>query len=126
MSLVPDLRSSKTQGQANFVNPGLYLGNFGYDVEATPKLRVVNNANLLWFDSLAPLQQFVYQGNLNKFIGVDLSTGVEYRPLLSNNVIFRAGIATLFPGPGTRNLFDPLDGHIGPQVAGFVEAVLTY
>src|SRR5262249_2771140 len=28
-SLFPDLRSSKTQGQANFVNPGLWLVNLG-------------------------------------------------------------------------------------------------
>ena len=27
-SLLPDLRASKIQGQANFVNPGLYLANF--------------------------------------------------------------------------------------------------
>jgi hypothetical protein len=46
-SLVPDLRSSKIQGQANFVNPGLMLGNFGIDFFLTPKLKMVNNLNLL-------------------------------------------------------------------------------
>ncbi|MSQ96426.1 MAG: hypothetical protein EXR98_17990 [Gemmataceae bacterium] len=126
MSLVPDLRASKIQGQANFVNPGLYLGNFGFDVEATPKLRIINNANVLWFDSLNPLQQFVYQQTMHRFIGVDLSTGVEYRPLLSNNVIFKAGISTLLPGQGFRDLFSNFDGSTRPLVAGFVEAVLTF
>jgi hypothetical protein len=125
-SLVPDLRASKIQGQSNFVNPGLHLGNFGFDVEATPKLRFVNNANLLWFDSLNPLQQFVFQQHQNRFIGVDLSTGMEYRPLLSNNVIFKAGVAALLPGQGLRDLFDRLDRSNQGFMAGFVEAVLTY
>src|SRR6185312_4395078 len=36
LSLVPDLRSSKFQGQANFVNPGLFLPNLGADFDLTP------------------------------------------------------------------------------------------
>src|SRR5262249_230000 len=31
-SLIPSLRSSKIQGQANFVNPGLFLWNVGADI----------------------------------------------------------------------------------------------
>ncbi len=126
MSLVPDLRSSKFQGQANFVNPGLYLGNFGVDMELTPKLRLINNVNLLWFDTVAPLQQLLYQDHLNHFIGVDLSSGLEYRPLLSNNMIFRAGIAMLVPGQGFRVLFVSLDHSARVLFAGFVEATLTF
>jgi hypothetical protein len=125
-SLVPDLRSSKFQGQANFVNPGLYLGNFGIDAELTPKLRLVNNANLLWFDSVNPLQQFLYQDHINHFIGVDLSTGLEYRPLLSNNVIIKAGLATLLPGQGFHDVFDSYDHGARILFAGFVEATLSY
>jgi hypothetical protein len=36
MSLVPDLRSGKIEGQSNFVNPGLWLVNAGIDFELTP------------------------------------------------------------------------------------------
>jgi hypothetical protein len=125
-SLVPDMRSSKIQGQSNFVNPGLMLANFGFDVEISPRLRSINNANLLWFDSLNPLQQFTYQLNMNRFIGVDLSSGLEYRPLLSNNVIFRAGVAALLPGQGFRDLFDTLENPARPLLAGFVEAILAF
>jgi hypothetical protein len=35
-SLLPDLRSSKLEGQSNFVNPGLFLVNGGIDFELTP------------------------------------------------------------------------------------------
>src|SRR5437764_4061322 len=59
-SLVPDLRSSKIQGQSNFVNPGLLLLNFGVDMDLTPKWKWVNNANFLWFESTKVLEQFTF------------------------------------------------------------------
>jgi hypothetical protein len=108
-SLLPDLRSSKTQGQSNFVNPGLFLLNFGVDFDLTPKLRMINNLNFLWFDKTNVLEQFVFQDHIDRFIGIDFSTGFEYRPLLSNNVIFRLGAAVLFPGQGFDDLYSNLD-----------------
>jgi hypothetical protein len=125
-SFVPDLRSSKIQGQSNFVNPGLRLVNFGVDAEVSPRFRIVNNANVMWFDSVNPLQQFLFQEHINHFIGVDLSTGVEYRPLLSNNVIFKMGFAALIPGQGFRDLFSRFDSDARALYAGFIEATLTY
>lgn len=125
-SLVPDLRSSKTQGQANFVNPGLLLANVGFDAEVTPRFRIVNNANAIWFHSVAPLQTLTYQQHIDSFIGVDLSTGIEYRPYLNNNVIFKAGFATIIPGQGFRDLFNNYDHSARALYAGFVEATLTF
>ena len=61
-SLVPDLRSSKIQGQANFVNPGLQLFNVGMDMDLTPKLRMINNANFLFFDKTNSLETFLFDG----------------------------------------------------------------
>jgi hypothetical protein len=48
-SLIPDLRSSKTDGQANFVNPGVYIFGLGAEFELTPKLRTFLNANYILF-----------------------------------------------------------------------------
>jgi len=48
---VPDLRSSKFEGQSNFTNPGLQLLNAGMDFQVTPTCRVFTNANYLWFDA---------------------------------------------------------------------------
>ena len=126
MSLVPDLRSSKIQGQSNFVNPGLFLGNFGVDFDLTPKLRLINNVNVLWFDSVAPLQALTYQDHMNHFIGVDMSMGLEYRPYLNNNMIFKAGISGLLPGQGFRDLFDSYDHSARSLFASFVELTLTF
>jgi len=126
MSLVPDLRSSKFQGQTNFVNPGLHLFNVGYDAELTPKLRSINNLNFLWFDQTEVLEQFVFQSDISPFIGADLSSGIEYRPLLNNNIIFVGGISLLIPGPGFNDLYAPLGGQANTLVAGFANLTLTY
>ncbi|MBX7106659.1 MAG: hypothetical protein K1X57_21470, partial [Gemmataceae bacterium] len=125
-SLVPDLRSSKFQGQSNFVNPGLTLGNVGVDFDLTPKLKLVNNASFLWFDKTNSLERFTFDGRIDREIGADLSTGVEYRPLLSNNILFTAGVATLLPGRGFKQLYGHLDKDVDPLWAGFVEMILTY
>ncbi len=48
-SLIPSLRASKDEGQANFVNPGIFLVNAGADFDITPKLKGFLNANFLRF-----------------------------------------------------------------------------
>jgi hypothetical protein len=125
-SLVPDLRSSKFQGQANYVNPGLTLGNIGVDFDLTPRLKLINNASFLWFDKTNSLERFTFDGHLDREIGADLSSGIEYRPLLSNNILLTAGVATLLPGRGFKQLYGRLDGDVDPLVAGFIELTLTY
>lgn len=125
-SLVPNLRSSKQQGQTNFVNPGLQLANAGIDLELTPKLRWLNNANYLWFNQTAPLEIYTFQAPIRSQIGLDLSTGFEYRPYLNNNVIFVAGFSGLVVGDGFRDLYQPLNGEVSNLAAGFLEASFEY
>lgn len=126
-SLLPDLRSSKTQGQSNFVNPGLLLANVGVDFDLTPKWRMVNNVNLLWFDETEVLEQFVFQERIHHFIGTDVSSGFEYRPLLSNNTIVRFGLAGLVPGRGFSDLYDNLTGPVrSPLLSCFLELNVAF
>jgi hypothetical protein len=126
LSLVPDLRSSKIQGQPNFVNPGLLLPTFGMDFELTPKCRMITNLNFLWFDKTNVLEQFLYQGHINNFIGVDLGWGLEYRPLLSENVLFVGGVQMLIPGQGFQQIYDSFNGRVNTLVAGFINAVFMF
>ena len=126
LSLVPNLRSSKIQGQANFVNPGLQLFNIGFDVDVTPKLKIINNYNLLWFDKTASLQQFLFQGDIDRFIGTDLSMGIEYRPLLNENVVMTFGAATLIAGEGFRDLYNRFQNNVPTMVAAFGQMILKY
>lgn len=130
-SLIPDLRSSKIQGQSNFVNPGLIQLGTGVDIELTPKLKMVNSINWLWFDSAAVLEQYTYDFNISDHIGTDISSGFEYRPLLSNNVVMRFGVSTLIPGGGYKALFAAENpgnttSTVNPPVAAFVQFDLTY
>ncbi len=126
LSLNPSLKSSKFQGQQNFVNPGLHLYNLGLDADLTPRLRSINNVNFLWFDQTSPLETYLFTGKVRNFIGTDISTGVEYRPLLNNNIVFQGGLATLITGAGFQDLFRGLQGRSNNPVAGFVDMVLEY
>ncbi len=125
-SLAPDLRASKAEGQANFVNPGLFLSNVGMDFDVTPKMRLISNCNFLWFDETAPLEEIAFQSGIHKFIGTDLSLGMEYRPWLNNNCIVTAGVSGLITGRGLQDIFDPIVGRLGNLFASFVDVRLTY
>ncbi len=104
-SFNPSLRSAKEEGQANFVNPGLYLFNLGMDAELTPKLRATGNLNVLSFVHTEVLEALLFQSDIDRFIGVDLGLGVTYRPWLNNNVVLVGGAATLIPGAGFRDIY---------------------
>jgi hypothetical protein len=125
-SLFADLRSSKLQGQSNFVNPGLRLANAGVDFDVMPRFRSVNNVNFLWFDKTNSLETFLFQGKIDRDIGADLSAAVEWRPRLNNNVILIGGLSTLIAGGGFRQLYNRLDGKVNPLVAEFIEVTLTF
>src|SRR5205085_10881554 len=49
-SLLPSLRTSKDEGQPNYVNPGVIIASVGVDVDVTPRLKVLFNANSIELD----------------------------------------------------------------------------
>lgn len=104
-SFLPDLRSSKLQGQANFVNPGLWLINAGVDMDLTPKWKLFTNVNWLNFVKTQPLELILNQSDINKSIGFDFSVGVRHRPFLNENIILTAGVSALVPGSGFRDIY---------------------
>jgi hypothetical protein len=104
-SFVPDLRTSKEQGQANFVNPGLFLYNIGMDMDLTPKLKLITNVSYLQFADTSSLQLLLNDNKIGRDIGLDLSVGLQYRPLLNNNIILTAGAAALVPASGFRDIY---------------------
>jgi len=104
-SLLPSLRSSKDEGQANFVNPGLFLFHVGADAEVTPKLRGFANVSVLRFHRTEPLELVLFQGPIRHGIGVDYGVGILYRPPLTENIVITAGASALTPGSGFRDIF---------------------
>ncbi|HMD82945.1 MAG TPA: hypothetical protein VKE92_16620, partial [Anaerolineales bacterium] len=103
-SLLNDLRSSKIQGQAEFVNPGIMVANAGLDAEITPKLKAVANFNYLWFAATEPLQYVLHQPKVRSTIGADYSVGFIYRPLLNQNIVLTGGFAYFTPGGGFKDI----------------------
>jgi hypothetical protein len=120
-SFTPSLRTSKEQGQANFVNPGLFLYNVGVDVDVTPTVKLITNASYLQFADTSSLQAILQDGKIAKEIGYDLSVGIEYRPLLNNNVILTVGAAALIPGNGFKDIYTSETLY-----STFVALTLTY
>lgn len=104
-SLLATLRSSKTEGQANFVNPGVFIYNAGVDAEVTQTVKAIFNANYLRFHRTEPLEYVLFQPNIRNEIGYDLSLGVVYRPFLINNLTFTFGGSMFFAGDGFKDIY---------------------
>jgi hypothetical protein len=103
--VLPSLRSSKDQGQSNFVNPGLNLIGLGVDADVTPQLRLIGNVSWLSFESTKVLQVLRNQSNIARDIGTDMSVAVQYRPYMTQNVVLNASMAWLEPGQGYKDLY---------------------
>ncbi|MGB8492839.1 MAG: carboxypeptidase-like regulatory domain-containing protein [Candidatus Acidiferrum sp.] len=104
-SLLPSMRSSKEEGQANFVNPGIFLVNADADFDITPKLKGFANFNFLRFMRTEPLEYVLFQSPIRHTIGEDLGVGVHYRPPLSENIVLTGGASMLQPGQGFRDIY---------------------
>ena len=123
--LLPDLRSSKEQGQSNFTNPGLILAGAGADFDVLPELRLSVNVNRLWFHKTDVIEALRVQGDIGKSIGWDYSAAVTYRPDFIQNVVFRLSGAALEPGDGFRALYDNNEDR-DLYYSVLFNAVLTY
>ena len=120
-SQLPSFRSSKIEGQPNFVNPGLFLYGFGIDADITPKLKGFFQVNYLQFAEEKPLEVLLQQTNIDREIGVDYSVGFQYRPLLIDNIILTVGAGALTPLGGLRDI---LEGQT--LYSTFLAATLVY
>jgi hypothetical protein len=123
--ILNSLRSSKEQGQSNFINPGTALAGLGGDFDLTPNLRVSANANHLWFANTKVLQVLRNEGSIPKAIGWDLSMATTWRPKAAQNVVFRLSGAVLKAGPGFRDLFDKR-GHGRQFYSVLANATLSF
>jgi hypothetical protein len=104
-SLLPTLRSSKTEGQSNFVNPGIMIFNAGVDAEITQTVKAIFNANFLRFHRTDVLKYVLFEPTVHHDIGYDLSVGAVYRPFLINNLTFTFGGSMFFAGKGFRDVY---------------------
>ncbi|MGZ5554023.1 MAG: hypothetical protein ACXWHF_10325, partial [Chthoniobacterales bacterium] len=137
-SLVIDFRSSKTEGQPNFVNPGAAIIGYGMDADITPKLKAFMNVNYIWTATTDVTKQVLFTNHASNDIGLDASIGLQWRPFLTDNVIISAGVGFLVPGQGYKDIYRantrPVPGfpqeHVGTVddflYSGIVTVTLTY
>ena len=122
--ILPSLRSSKDQGQSNFVNPGLILLGIGADVDVLPQVRVLGNVAKLWFVNTSSLAVLRNQGEIKRDIGVDVSAAIQYRPFFTQNIVLNLSAAALIPGKGLKQLYDA--DKRGVQYSVLFNVLLSY
>lgn len=122
--LLPSLRSSKDQGQSNFVNPGLTLLGIGADFDLLPTLRLLSNVSLLRFNDTEVLGVLRNQLPPSKELGTDISAGIQFRPLYSQNIVITGSVAALIPGKGLRQLYEESDSI--PQYSALFNVLLAF
>ena len=121
-SLLPDLKTSKDEGQPNYVNPGVLLASAGIDVDVTPRLKALFTANDIRLDTTAPIEALLFQSGIHRHLGIDVSAGARYRPFLNNHVLIVGGVAAFLPGRGFTDIYDRRSAlyHM------FTDVVLTF
>jgi hypothetical protein len=118
------LRSSKDQGQSNFVNPGLVLAGIGADLDVMPQVRAIGNLSYLRFVNTQVLGVLRNQAAPPKDIGLDVSAAIQWRPFMSQNLVINASAAALLPGKGLKALYD--EDKRGPQYSVLVNLLATF
>ena len=118
-SLVIDFRTSKTEGQSNFVNPGVFIVGYGLDADITPKLRGFVNVNYVRTIDTAATELVLMTNRASNDFGLDCSAGFQWRPLLTDNVLVTAGAGFLVPRWGYKDIYQantkPVFGFPGPS-----------
>ena len=59
----------------------------------------------MWFDETNTLEVARNQTNVDKNIGQDISAALIWRPLATQNIVFRLSGAVLNPGQGFEDLY---------------------
>ena len=122
--ILASLRSSKDQGQSNFVNPGLVLLGVGADADVMPQVRATANVSYLQFVDTTVLGVLRNQAPPSREVGWDVSAAVQWRPFMSQNVVFNFSVAALLPGKGLKQLYD--EGQRGPQYSVLGNLLITF
>lgn len=121
-SPIPDLQSSQTEGHSNFVNPGIQILGGALDFDFTPKLRGQIGASHLRFNETDVLETYLELPQVDRTIGNEFFLGVQYRPLLTNNVIFVFGASALVPGAGFQEIYQSSDN----VYSGFTNLLFSF
>ena len=76
----------------------------------------------LLFDKTETLDLLLFQSNIHREIGWDLSAGIRWRPYLNQNVVLVGGVAALLPGKGFVDIYE----RDSTLFAAFTDLVLSF
>lgn len=119
-SFLPNLRG-KAGAQANHVNPGIFIMNWGVDAKLTPKTFLTTNLNYFEFVQTSALQK-VFGAGVEHSIGWEIGAAIQHRPLLSENIILTGSFSTLFP----QNGLEQITGTGDEVYTAFIAITLVY
>ena len=77
----------------------MQLASAGIDVDVTPRLKAIGTANYIRLDATQSVEAILFQGNIHKTLGTDISLGLRYRPLLNQNIVYRRRHGGVPAGP---------------------------
>ena len=105
-AVLASLRSSKDEGQSNFVNPGIWLVGIGADFDVLPELRAVAELEL---DLVRQHRRFsklpATKAPSTRQLGRTFRSSLTYRPMMTQNIVLRTSYAQLFAGDGFEDLY---------------------
>ena len=103
-SLLPALRSSKIEGSRTTSTRACSSTASAPTSTSRPRPRLFE-ANYIRFQHTQPLQQILFQDRIRNEVGWDLSLGLRWRPLLTDNIIVNVGGAAFVGGDGFKDIY---------------------
>ena len=100
----------------------MQIASAGLDVDVTPRLKAIFTGNYIRFDATESVEAILFQGNIHKSLGTDLSIGLRYRPFLNQNFVIVGGVASFLPGQGFKDIYE----KDSPLYHVFTNVILTF
>ncbi len=125
-SFLPNLRN-RFFDPMNFVNPGIMVLTAGCDTTVTTKVNAFVNYNYYRYMEPAAIEQAIVASggtpvSIDNDIGQDMTLGLQYRPLIINNITFNFGSTGFVQGKGFR----AITGNDDMLFTHFLNAVIVY
>ena len=102
-SFLPNLRT-KAADPVNFVNPGIFLLNAGFQANLTTRLQYQANFNYYHLMASEPVELKAKKAKVGGDIGGEINMGLVYKPLIVDNLIIQFGASALRPGDTIKDL----------------------
>jgi hypothetical protein len=120
-SFLPNMRA-KAAAPANFVNPGILLVNIGADAVLTTKTTIQANLNYYQLVHPEPVELVSGVAGVGRDLGFEFNSGLIFKPLIIDNVVFTVGGSVLKPG----NAISDLSGDDSLLSTVFTALTLVY